>query len=348
VNERSQLAYLFRVLRFFFISAFFLARKQFSRKYDVIHVHSVPDFLVFAAAVPKILGARIILDIHDILPEFYASKFGVSVESWPFKAMVWVERISIWFSNHVIVANHLWRDRLISRSVPTEKCTVFLNYPDPAVFHRYSPHFQTGKFLILYPGTLNFHQGVDVALRAFARIAGEVPDAEFQIYGEGPAKPELMRLRDELGLSDRVQFHNFLPVQEIAEIMSTANLAIVPKRASSGFGNEAASTKIMEFMALGVPVIASRTKIDTYYHDDCRIRFFESENEADLARAIVELHQAPRLRAQLAANGLMYVERNNWKQEGQGYLKLLDSLVSNGRYRRTSALDAPTPKLGRS
>ena len=47
----------------------------------MIHVHSVPDFLVFAALVPKLLGARIILDIHDILPEFYASKFGASKDS---------------------------------------------------------------------------------------------------------------------------------------------------------------------------------------------------------------------------------------------------------------------------
>jgi glycosyltransferase involved in cell wall biosynthesis len=340
VNERSRFAYLFRVLRFFLVSAFVLAKKHFSRRYDVIHIHSVPDFLVFAAAVPKILGAKIILDIHDILPEFYASKFGVRADSLGFEVMVWVERVSIRFSDHVIVANHLWRKRLLSRSVPAEKCTVFLNYPDPVLFHHHAPSPPNGKFLILYPGTLNFHQGVDVALRAFARIAGEIPDAEFQVYGEGPARPELMRLRDELGLSDRVQFRNFLPVCEIAKIMSTAHLAIVPKRASSKFGNEAASTKIMEFMALGVPVIVSRTTIDMYYHDDSRIRFFESENEADLAHAITELHNDPQLRAKLAANASTYVENNNWKQEGQGYLKLVAALASDGRSRRGGALKA--------
>ncbi len=345
VNERSQFDYLFRILRFFLVCTWLLAKRQFSRRYDVIHVHSVPDFLVFATAVPKLMGTRVILDIHDILPEFYASKFGIQADSSCFKAMVWVERVSALFADHVIIANHLWRERLISRSVQAAKCTVFLNYPDPAVFHRYAPTPANGKFLILYPGTLNYHQGVDVALRAFARVANELPDAEFQIYGEGPAKPELARLRDELGLSDRVQFHNFLPVREIAEIMSTAQLAVVPKRASSSFGNEAASTKIMEFMALGVPVIASRTKIDTYYHDDSRIRFFESENEVELARVIVELHRDPQLRAQLTGNASAYVEQHNWKQEGRAYLKLVASLASGSCAART---DANIVKFGRS
>jgi glycosyltransferase involved in cell wall biosynthesis len=348
VNEKSRFAYLFRMMRFLLVSAAFLAKRQFSQRYDVIHIHSVPDFLVFAAAIPKILGAKIILDIHDILPEFYASKFGVSRDSWVFKAMVGIERVSVLFSDHVIIANHLWRNRLISRSVRAEKCSVFLNYPDPAVFRRNTAMPTNGKFLILYPGTLNVHQGVDVALRAFAQIASELPDAEFQVFGEGPAKPELMRLRDELGLSSRVQFHSFLPVCKIVKIMSTAHLAIVPKRASSEFGNEAASTKIMEFMALGVPIIASRTKIDTYYHNDSRIRFFESENEADLARAIIELHNDPQLRAKLATNASVYVEQNNWKQEGQEYLKLVTSLASKGLSHEAQTPNTTTLKLGRS
>jgi len=328
VNERSQLSYLFRILRFLFASTALLTRKHLDKRYDVIHVHSVPDFLVFGAAVPKLLGARIILDIHDILPEFYASKFGVSADSLAFKILVLVEKLSIAFANHVIIANHLWRERLISRSVRPEKCSVFRNYPDPGVFYPRAKEQANGRFLIMYPGSLNSHQGLDVALRAFAKVAGEMPEAEFHIYGEGPAKPALMRLRDELGLSDSVTFHYFLPIREIAKIMATSHLAVVPKRASSGFGNEAASTKIMEFMALGVPVIASRTKIDSYYHDDSMLRFFESDNEADLARAIIQLRNDPELRRQLAVNASRYIRHNNWKEKGQEYLKLVDTLVS--------------------
>lgn len=328
VNEKSRLTYFLRILRFFFRSTLVLSREHILRRYDVIHVHSVPDFLVFAATIPRLLGARIILDIHDILPEFYASKFGITRDSSMFKALVGVEKLSIAFSNHVIIANDIWRDRLLSRSVKSEKCTVVLNYPDPAVFRPRARESVNGRFVIVYPGSLNRHQGLDIAVRAFARVVREMPEAEFHIYGEGPTKPSLIDLKDQLGLLDRVFFHHSLPVNEIAEIMAASDLAVVPKRASSPFGNEAVSTKIMEFMSLGIPVVASRTRIDTYYHDDSRVRFFESENEADLAQAILELGRDPKLRSRLAMNASQYVKKHNWKERCQEYLNLIDSLTS--------------------
>ncbi len=328
VNERTRVSYLFRILRFLVASMALLTRKHFSKRYDVVHVHSVPDFLVFAALLPKITGASIILDIHDILPEFYASKFGARGKSSFFKFLVLIEKLSIAFCDHVIIANDLWRDRLLSRSTESAKCSTVLNYPDPELFYA-RHHLRNHRgFCILYPGTLNTHQGVDVAIKAFSKVASRMPEAEFHIYGEGPARESLVRLKDGLNLNGRVTFHDFLPVRQIAEVMSQANLAVVPKRASCAFGNEAASTKIMEFMALGVPVIASRTRIDTLYHDDSRIRFFESENEDQLAEAILELRNDPALRGKLAHNALQYVCINNWKEKSQEYLRLVDNLVT--------------------
>jgi glycosyltransferase involved in cell wall biosynthesis len=328
INERSQLAYLLRILQFLIHSAFVLTKKHLSKPYDVVHVHSVPDFLVFGAAVPKLLGARLILDIHDILPEFYASKFGAGSSSLIFKTLVRVEKLSIAFCDHVIIANDLWWDRLTSRSVKPAKCTAFVNYPDPEVFYPRAKVHANNRFLILYPGTLNTHQGVDIAIRAFAQVADKMPEAEFHVYGEGPAKDSLMRLRAELGLSERVILHDFLSVPEIAEVMAKADLAVVAKRASSLFGNEAASTKILEFMSLGVPVIASRTRIDTYYHDDSMIRFFESENELELAQAILELRNDAKLREKLTANASRYVQEHNWREKSQEYLRLVDAVAA--------------------
>jgi glycosyltransferase involved in cell wall biosynthesis len=326
VNEHSWFAHVVRILRFFFLSMCVLARKHCSKHYEVIHVHSVPDFLVFAAIIPKLFGARVILDIHDILPEFYASKFGVNRKSLLFELMLLVEKISIAFADHVIIANHLWQERLLSRSVTANKCTTILNYPDARIFQPHPKPHRDGKFLIVYPGSLNTHQGVDIAIRAFARVASQMPNAEFHIYGEGPCKPTLVRLVDELGLIGRVTFGDFLPSNEIAEVMARSDLAVVPKRASSAFGNEAASTKIMEFMSLGVPLIVSRTKVDTLYHDDSTMKFFESENESDLADSMLLLWRDPQIRAQLAANASRYVRENNWLEKKQGYLSLLDTM----------------------
>jgi glycosyltransferase involved in cell wall biosynthesis len=155
-----------------------------------------------------------------------------------------------------------------------------------------------------------------------------MPTAEFHIYGEGPSKPSLIRLTEDLGLSGRVIFHDFVATQKVAEFMAGSDLAVVPKRASSAFGNEAASTKIMEFMSLGVPVIVSRTKIDTYYHDESRVRFFESENESDLADSILLLYRDPQLRKKLASNASQYIGQNNWQEKRCDYFHLVDRLGS--------------------
>ena len=322
-NERNPTTYLFRILRFFFRSAWLLARRNAASHYDVVHVHNVPDFLVFAAFVPRLTGARVILDIHDILPEFYASKFGADNSSFIFRLMVWVERLSIHFSDHVIIANDLWRKRLLSRSVQPDKCLTLINYPDLEVFVP-RPHRTDGKFRIVYPGSLNRHQGLDIAVRAFARVAAEMPGAEFAIYGEGPDRIPLIRLILELEMDDRIHIHDSVAVSEIAAVMAESDLAVVPKRASSKFGNEAASTKIMEFMAVRVPLIASRTAIESHYFSDSLVKFFESENEADLAAAMLQMYREPQLRSYLVENASQYIAENRWDMKKAEYFELVD------------------------
>jgi glycosyltransferase involved in cell wall biosynthesis len=327
VNERGPMTYLFRIMRFLVVSAFFMARRHLAERYELIHVHSVPDFLVFAAIVPKLLGTPVILDIHDVLPELYASKFHIKQGAILFRFLVWIERISIAFANHAIVANHLWCERVARRCGRPEKCSPIRNYPAPRLF---SPSLRTrrnGKFMITYPGSLNWHQGVDVAISAFAKIKEQMPDAEFHIYGQGPAKESLIHLAEELGLRDRVIFHGLLPTEEIVRVMANTDLAIEPKRAASDFGNEALSMKIFEFMAVGVPLIVSRTTIHQYYYDDSLVKYYEGDNQDQLAANILQLRRDIAARDRQVANALKYVEANNWDVEKNQYLGIVDSLA---------------------
>jgi glycosyltransferase involved in cell wall biosynthesis len=329
VNEKGRVAYASRLLRFLMRSTLFLRKLHREHAYDVIHVHNVPDFLVFAAIFPKRKGVPVILDIHDLLPEFYASKFKVSHSSLLFRVLTFLERRCTAFATHVLIANHLWRDRLISRSDCAQKCTVVRNHPDLEIFAApVAGGRRSSKFLLTYPGSLNWHQGVDVAIRAFASVADRMPDSEFHIYGEGPAKPALIDLASELGMRDRVIFHEFLPSREIARVMAQTDLAIEPKRATSAFGNEALSTKILEFMALGVPVIASKTRIHAYYYNDSMVQYYENDDPAELAQQMVRLKNDSRLRSQLVASAAEYVRENNWNARKHDYLLLVDSLAA--------------------
>jgi glycosyltransferase involved in cell wall biosynthesis len=317
--------YLWPLLRFLVVSSWWITRRHHRQHYDVVHVHNIPDFLVFAAWYPKLTGAKVILDIHDIVPEFFGSKFGVSDRSILVRALKLVEKLSAAFASHVILANHLWLEKYIARSARREKCSVFINHVDERVFHPRQRTRLGHKPVVMFPGGLQWHQGVDIAVRAFAKLRRRLPDAEFHIYGDGNMKPKLIALAQELGLNGSVRFFNPLRIQQIADVMAEADLGVVPKRADS-FGNEAYSTKIMEFMSLGVPMVVSNTKIDRYYFNDSVVRFFESGNSDALADAMFDVLNNDELRRGLVARASEYVSCNSWENRRADYLKLVDSL----------------------
>jgi glycosyltransferase involved in cell wall biosynthesis len=315
------------VLRFFCASFFWIGRHHSRKPYDLLHIHNVPDFLVFTAAYPKLSGAKVILDIHDIVPEFYASKFSGGEKSAMQRMLKLTERLSARFSNQIIMSNHLWLDKYAARTGTTGRCAVFINNVDTTIFSPRARTRQDGKFIIIFPGGLQWHQGLDIALRAFERVSREAPQAEFHIYGDGSMKKSLMELAQELGLNGKVKFFDPVPVSAIAEVMANADLGVVPKRADS-FGNEAYSTKIMEFMALGIPVVVSSTKIDRFYFNDSVVCFFESGNVEALASALLKMIGDPNLREEMAQRALDYAIKNSWDSRKLDYLNLVDSLCS--------------------
>lgn len=328
LNEKHSLTYLYKLLKFFILSLFFLCRKSLEKPYDFIHVHSVPDFEVFATLLPKLAGTKIILDIHDIVPEFYASKFSASKKSVMFRILALVEKISIAFSDHVIISNDIWYHTLLSRSVRQDKCTVIINYPDTSIFFRRNPLPQREKIILLYPGGFHWHQGLDIAIKAFSMIREKAPEAYFYIYGDGPEKNALKSLIGELGMEKRVVLKKEVAIDDVAHLMSNADIGVVPKR-NDPFGGEAFSTKILEFMCMGTPVIVSRTKIDDFYFNESIVKFFDPENEEDLASAMLLLIENKEMRKRLSENAYEFIQENNWEVKKHIYLNLVDSLIAS-------------------
>ncbi len=165
-------------------------------------------------------------------------------------------------------------------------------------------------------------------MRALAKIRDQAPHAELHIYGSGTHWSAVKNLADQLGLKNRVLMKPGLPLREIAEVVAQADLGIIPKR-NDPFGGEAFSTKTLEFMASGVPIIVSRTKVDQYYFDETLVRFFEPEQVQNLSAVMLALIQDTKLRERLSKNGREFAEKNTWGEKRKEYFQLVNCLCVN-------------------
>lgn len=330
-DEDGALSYLRKLLVFLVRSAWFLTRSHLRKPYDLIHVHSMPDFLVLATLLPRLFGGKVILDIHDVLPELYASKFKLSQHSVMFRLLVWEERLSIKYSDHVIIANHIWHERVARRSGCAYKCSTILNYPDLSIFYSRPRTSESDReFVMCYPGTLSWHQGVDLVLCAMAKLRDELPNLGFLIIGAGAEEQRLISMAKQYGIEDRVTMKGRLPIEMVAETMANIDLGVEPKR-NDPFSGDALSTKIPEFMAMNVPVLASTTRVHQFYFKNDVVEFFESDNSEDLAAKILALVRSPARRAAVRERANTFILKNNWGARKEEYLGLVDSLLETGR-----------------
>lgn len=333
-NEKKVIQYLFRIFLFLVKSTFIIAHLNRRKKIDILHVHNVPDFLIFAGIVPKLYGASLILDIHDITPELFCQRLSKNTDSPLCKLLLFLEKVSVDFSNHVIIANHLWRDKVIKRNkLSPNKCTAIINFPTNN-FNRAVRNRTLGpEMKLLYPGHLSCHHGIDIAVRAMKIINTEIPRATLHIYASTwvqSFKDQLILLINELHLEETVLLKPAVNHDKLASVFYEADIGIVPKRPGV-FSSEAFSTKILEFMAAGIPIVASRTTIDEYYFDDSMVAFFEGENFQDMAEQVLRLYKQPQTVTAMVQKCLEFTKRNNWNVRKTMFLEIADALQGGGQ-----------------
>ncbi len=314
----------------FFVRAFAKLISLHGRRYRVVQAHNLPDFLVFAALWPKLTGARVILDLHDLMPEFYASRFGSDLTSWPVRLVRWQERLSCRFADHVITVSEHWRQTLIKRGVPAHKCGVVMNVADERIFNVQADNTPRSpgqaQFRLIYHGTIVKRYGLDLAIQAVDRVRHEIPGIHLIILGRGDYVDALIQMTQGLNLNQHVTIVNDLrPSEELPGIIRTADLGVVPYR-NDVFTDSLLPTKLMEYAALGLPAIAARTTAIEAYFSDTMAEFFEPGNVDDLAQCIRKLYKSPERLVELAQGSRKFNERYNWTKIGAEYVALVDRL----------------------
>ena len=120
--------------RFLLVSTLVVALRSLTRRYDLVYVHNMPDILVMSGLVPKLFGAKMILDQHDPMPELMTTIFGLDKESSSVRFIRSMEKWSIARTNLVVTVNLACRRIFSSRSCKAEKIIVVMNAPDSKIF----------------------------------------------------------------------------------------------------------------------------------------------------------------------------------------------------------------------
>jgi len=326
-KERYPFLHLKQMIIFFFLSAYVCTKLHLKEKYDLIHFHNIPDFGVFCTLIPKLLGVKVILDIHDVVPEFYMRKFSVSENHIAIRFLKWIERISAGYVDHVITVTDVWRDRLIERSVKPPKCTVILNAPYNQLFYVQKPRnfSRNGRFMISYHGNLTEPTGVEIGIKALSIAVKTIPTIQFQIIGKGRELDNLRKLTQELMLEKNVRFIKDVALDKIPELISEADVGLDTKK-DGLYAGETLSVKAMEYLAMHIPLIISRTKTAQAYFDDSMVMFFKPGDEKDLARCILELYESPHKRDKLVKNANRFNKEYRWEKYKKIYYHLIDNL----------------------
>src|SRR5947207_12955568 len=201
----GKLAYIGQYSAFILISFVYLTIRSLRKRYDFIHVHNMPDVLVFAAAAAKARGSKLILDLHDPMPELMQTIFKLPPESLSVRALKTMEKKSIAFSALVLTGNIACQNLYFVRSCRRDKIRVVLNSPDDYIF-RFRPANLNGSnnraiekpYKILYHGSLVARNGLDLAVEALETVRRSIPNAKLVVCGERtPSLRSVLEMAEE-------------------------------------------------------------------------------------------------------------------------------------------------------
>jgi glycosyltransferase involved in cell wall biosynthesis len=326
----GRLGYVLRDAAFGLAASLLAGALTWRRRWAVVQVNSMPDALVFAAAVPRLLGARVVLDLHECMPEFFSVKFGVSPRHPVVRLVIAVEQASIRFADRAITCTEQMRAAFIARGAPSEKLAVVLNSSDETVFDaaRHPPAARRPRqFTLICHGAIERSYGHDTLLQAAALVRDEIPGLRVEIYGDGTYRDELEQRAAELGLNGALWVSDgWAPIEQLVAAIAAADVGVVAMRRDA-FRELTHCNKMFDFIAMRRPAIVSRTRaVEAYFGEDA-FALFESGDELDLARAIRALYADPQLGSRLVARASEASAPYRWEHQRRVYERIIGELT---------------------
>ena len=331
--RRGKLGYALRYAAFISCSSLVFALRTVARRYDLVYVHNMPDILVACALIPKLFGARVVLDLHDPMPELMTTIFHVEPESKSVRLLKRLERWSIAQADLVVTVNIACQRIFSSRSCRAEKIAVVMNSPDGRIF----PYRETQKrdcagtekkpFVIMYHGSLVERNGLEIAIEALDRVLTTVPSAELHVFG--PSTDFLERMMDkvrEKNLENKVRYFGPRRLEDLVTEIDKCDVGVIPNHRNP-FTDINTPTRIFEYLALGKPVIAPSTAGILDYFSRESLLFFEAGDPDDLAKQIECAFSHPSELQEIARRGQQVFREHTWERERETLLSRTSDIL---------------------
>ena len=310
-----------------------LATEHRHRRYRLIQVATLPDFLTFAALPVRMTGVPVLLDLHEDMPEFFRDRFASPGLAPLFPLVSGAARASSAVADAVITVHEPLRQLAIARGVPPQRISVVMNSADTRVFDR-ARHprraFMTdGRLRLTHHSNLQRIYGLDVAVAALARLPDAL-NAHLDVYGDGPFRGGVEAAMAEQGAAARVTLHGRVPLDDLPAALAETDIGLVPTRPEP-YMDYSLSTKLLEYVAMGVPVIATDLRTVRSHFDAAAMTYVPGADPAALAAAIASLAADP-ARAQAQADAATrQAEPYGWSIQSATYLAVVEGLLARGR-----------------
>lgn len=312
-----------------------LAREHRRRRYDLVQVATLPDFLVFAALPLRLLGVPVLLDLHEDMPAFFGDRFASPLLR-PLRPLIAaVARASAAAADALLTVHEPLRQLSITRGVAPERITVVMNSADPAMF---TPDASRRRFMadgtlrLVHHSALQRIYGLEIVIEALAlvRASTDAPPVTLDVYGDGPRRSAIEGVITRHALGDVVRLHGRVPIDALRSLLANADAGLVPSLPEP-YLQYSLSTKLLEYVALGIPVIASDLATFRSHFTDAALAFVPAGDPRALAGAIERLRREPDAAAARAAEARRQAAAYAWPAQAARYLTVVDGLVGRGR-----------------
>ena len=329
LRKTSTLRQLYEYLAFGFMAGATLAGRHLRRRYAAVQINTMPDFLVFVAAIPKALGARVLIHMKEPSPELADVIFGRRLVVSVFERL---EQQALRFADHALTVTEPLKRRYVERGADPNRITVVLNGAAPeSQLAGWSPgeHREEGFTLICH-GTFEDRYGHDTIVDAVSLLRDEFPDLQVVFTGRGSTMASIDAKAADLGLNAMVRNEGWVSRARVNDLLAAADVGVVAQKASS-YSHLVHTNKMMEYWMFGLPVINSRLRATEELYDDSVLEYFVPGDVRSLAAAIRRLREDPKRRAELARNGERALERHGWPAQRLVYLSVYERVLEGVR-----------------